>query len=118
MYNQSNITFNPLDNSLSSPNMTVQSLVDTLLVTRWETNVIYDQYYTTCAPLSCTYTFAGQISVIYTVTIIIDLYGGLSVMFKLIAPILAKIVYYIISYRQRRVGQAVAMITVRKSGNA
>jgi len=112
MYTQSNITFNPLDISLSSPNRTVQSLVDTLLVEKWETNVIYDQYYTTCAPLSCTYTFDGQISVVYTVTIIIGLYGGLSVILELITPILVQIGYYIVSYRHRRVEQPVAVITV------
>ncbi|CAF4086492.1 unnamed protein product, partial [Adineta steineri] len=39
MYNYSNITFNPLNNSLSSANTTVQSLIETLFVERWETDV-------------------------------------------------------------------------------
>lgn len=105
MYYQLNVNFRPLDSFLSSPNVTVQSLVDRLLVERWETNVSYDEYYRTCAPVSCTYIFNGQISVIYTVTIIIGLYGGLSRMFKIMSPILVNIGYSILSYRHRRVGQ-------------
>ena len=56
MYQRSNFTVDPLDATLSSPNATVQSLIDTLLVDRWETRVTYEQYYATCAPLACTYT--------------------------------------------------------------
>ena len=112
MYNQTNLTFNALDASLSSPNIIVQSLVDALLIVKWDTNVTYDQYYTTCAPLSCTYTYNGEISIIYTVTIIIGLYGGLSVMLKLIVPALVKIGYYIVSSRHRRVQQSITVSTI------
>jgi hypothetical protein len=112
MYNQTNLTFNALDSSLSSPNSTVQTLVDALLVEKWETNVTYDQYYTTCIPLSCTYTYNGDISLIYTITTIIGFYGGLSVMLKLLAPVLVKIGYYIVSYRHRRVQPATTVSTI------
>jgi hypothetical protein len=112
MYNQTNLTFNALDASLSSPTRTVQSLVDTLLVETWETNVTYDQYYTACTPLSCTYTYNGEISLLYTITTIIGLYGGLSVMLKLIVPALVKIGYRIVSSRHRRVQQTVIVSTV------
>jgi hypothetical protein len=111
MYNHSNITFNPLDASLSSSNATVQSLVDELLVERWETSIVYEQYYTTCAPLSCSYTFDGQISLIYTITTIIGLYGGLTVALKLISPIIVRLGYYLIMRRRQRVGQTVAVIS-------
>ncbi|CAF1075655.1 unnamed protein product [Adineta ricciae] len=52
----SNITIRPLDYTLSSPNVTVQSLVNLLMVYRWEQrNIIYEQYYASCAPSICTY---------------------------------------------------------------
>jgi hypothetical protein len=112
MYNQSNITFNPLDATLSSPNMTVQSLLDVLLIERWETSVVYENYYATCTPLSCVYTFSGQVSLVYTVTTIIGLYGGLSVALKVIIPLLVKIGHYVITRHRQRVEPVVAMTTM------
>ncbi len=101
MYNHSNIIFNPLNASLSSPNITVQSLVDKLLVEEWESSVVYEQYFSTCAPLSCTYTFDGQISLINTITTVIGLYGGLTVVLKLMCPVLVRIGYYLILRRRQ-----------------
>ena len=111
MYNQTDIIFNTLNASLSSPNATVQSLIAKLLVEEWETSVVYEQYYSTCAPLSCTYTFDGQISLIYTIMTIIGLYGGLTVVIKLMCPLLVRIGYYLIVRRRQRMGQIVVVIT-------
>jgi hypothetical protein len=112
MYYYSNITFNPLDASLSSSNATVQSLVDGLLVENWESSVVYEQYYSTCAPLSCSYTFDGKINLIYTITTIIGLYGGLTIVFKLISPVLMQIVDYLIMRRRQQFQTAVIEIRV------
>ncbi|CAF0857918.1 unnamed protein product [Adineta steineri] len=114
MYTHSNMTFNPLSDTLSSRNTTVQSIVNNLLIERWETEVVYENYYATCDPLWCTYTFDGQISSIYTITIIIGLYGGLTVVFKLITPIIVRIGYYIIRYRRRRVTPVVSVMTTQQ----
>ncbi|CAF4129948.1 unnamed protein product, partial [Adineta steineri] len=114
MYTHSNITFNPLNDTLSSRNTTVQSIVNNLLIERWGTEVVYENYYAACDPLSCTYTFDGQISPIYTITTIIGLYGGLTVVFKLMVPIIVRIGYYIIRYRHQRVGQAVTVMTIEE----
>ena len=107
-----NYRLNPLDASLSNPKVTVQTLVDNLLIERWETNVSYEQYYNTCAPVSCTYTFDGKISLLYTITTIIGLQGGLSLSLKLVVPMISMIGYVIVSYRYRRIEQVVAMITM------
>ncbi|CAF4243998.1 unnamed protein product [Adineta steineri] len=114
MYTHSNIIFNPLNDTLSSRNATVQSIVNNLLVERWETEVVYGNYYAACDPLWCTYTFDGQISPIYTITTIIGLYGGLTVVFKLMVPIIVRIGYYIIRYRRRRVTPVVTIMTINK----
>ncbi|CAF1210515.1 unnamed protein product [Adineta steineri] len=114
MYTRSNITFNPLNDTLSTRNATVQSIVNNLLVERWQTEVVYGNYYAACDPLWCTYTFDGQISPIYTITTIIGLYGGLTVVFKLMVPIIVRIGYYIIRYRHRRVTPVVTIMTINK----
>jgi len=103
MYYSSNITFHPLDSILSIPNGTVQSLVDTLMVVEWQTSVIYERYYKACAPLSCTYSVNQQANPLYVISTIIGLYGGLSVVFKLIVPFLVRTGRDITLRRRRQV---------------
>jgi hypothetical protein len=99
----SNMTIRPLNSTLSPPNMTVQSLMDALMVDRWESSVNYEDYYAACAPRSCTYVIREQANPIYMITTIIGFFGGLTVALKLIVPVFMKIGRYLIMYRQRRV---------------
>ena len=103
MYQRVNFTVDPLDATLSSPSATVQSLIDTLLVDRWETSVTYEQYYAACAPLACTYTLTTQLDVVYMLTTIIGVYGGLTVVLKLLTPIPVKSWRSLTRYYRRRV---------------
>jgi hypothetical protein len=45
LYQAENIDIRPFDPDLSSPNETVQSLVNILFIDQWNTNISYDQYY-------------------------------------------------------------------------
>ena len=99
----SNVTIQPLDSSTSSSNVAVQSLVDHLMVDRWETSVSYDRYYAACAPSSCTYSTSGRADLIFIVTTFIGLCGGLNVVLKLVAPLLMSIGSYIIRLFRTRV---------------
>jgi hypothetical protein len=106
----SNMTFRPLKSTLSSPHVTVQSLVNTLMVDRWESSITYEHYYATCSPLSCTYVITERANPIYMITTVIGFYGGLTVALDIIVPILMKIARYLIMCRPRRVEPNVAVI--------
>jgi hypothetical protein len=107
----SNIIIRPLDSTLSSPNVTVKSLVDKLMVDRWESSVNYEHYYAACATRSCIYSVTERANIIYTITTIIGFYGGLSVAFRIIAPVLVKIAQYLIRCRRQRIEPTVAAIS-------
>ncbi|CAF4341514.1 unnamed protein product [Rotaria sp. Silwood2] len=110
MYYFSNITFRPLDLLVSSPNDTVQTLIKKLMIVQWETNINYDQYYSSCAPLQCIYFIYERISLMYSITTIVGLFGGLTVLLKIFAPILAKILRKIqIYHRQQHIVMAMAI---------
>ena len=110
IYSSSNATFLPLNPTLSSPNETVQSLVEKLMVAEWQTNVIYEQYYNACAPLSCNYFVNQKASSLYIINTIIGLYGGLTITFKLIVPVSVRIGRNLIIRRRHQV-QPIATIT-------
>ncbi|UJR18254.1 hypothetical protein I4U23_005157 [Adineta vaga] len=114
----SNRTIRPLNSKLSSPNVTVQSLVNVLMVAKWKSDITYEPYYSTCAPLSCTYVVNQQTNLIYIITSVIGLYGGLSVVLQLIAPVLVKIARYLIMCRRQRIAPVVIGISDHERINA
>ena len=112
MYYIMNITTRPLDSRRSTPYATVQSLVDELLIARWETNVAYERYYAACEPLSCSYTTSERANLLYIISAIVGLYGGLSVVFKLITPTIVRIGQLCSMRRQRRIRPSISVIGI------
>ena len=97
----SSMIFRPLDSALSSPTVTIQSLLDALMIDEWRLNITYDRYYTACAPAYCTYSFIMRFDSVYIFTTIMGLSGGLTVVLKLTVPFAVKIGRYIARYRLR-----------------
>ena len=51
----------------------------------------YSQYFTACAPSICTYTERKKINISYSVTLLLGLYSGLTILLRLLAPFLVEI---------------------------
>lgn len=86
------------------PNDTIEVIVSNLMIEEWQFDIDYDNYYAACAPTSCTYTISEQLDIIYTVTAIVGLFGGLSLSLRIIIPIVAQlIIWVIITYQERHV---------------
>ncbi|CAF1615456.1 unnamed protein product, partial [Adineta ricciae] len=67
-------------------NSTLEEILDKLMVEQWYPSIIYESYYNECAPLKCTHTYETRNSIIYIITTIIGLIGGLMTVLKLIVP--------------------------------
>ncbi|CAF1356585.1 unnamed protein product [Adineta steineri] len=96
-----NITPIPLNinNSRFLMNMTVMNLVNDLFVEKWSAIMNYSSYFYKCSPMICSYTYIQQLDSFYTLTYLLGLYGGLTIVLKWISP---KIVYFINKIYQRR----------------
>ena len=91
----SSMNVTALDPSLSkwySPNTTIQELVDKLMIEQWDVSTTYEQYYNQCRPSQCSYTFETGNDVIYIVTTLFGIAGGLTTVLKFILPRLVKLV--------------------------
>lgn len=97
----SSMIFRPLDSKLSSPTVTIQSLLDALMIDEWKLNITYDHYYTACAPAYCTYSFIMRFDSVYIFTTIMGLSGGLTIVLKLAVPLVVTLGRYIARYRLR-----------------
>ncbi|CAF1258824.1 unnamed protein product [Adineta steineri] len=78
-----------LNNSLPSqflPNSTLKEVINQIMVEQFVPSIIYNSYYNACQPTECTYTYQTKNSIIYIVTTLIGLLGGLITVLKLIIP--------------------------------
>ncbi|CAF4139490.1 unnamed protein product [Rotaria sordida] len=73
-----------------SPKTTVEEIINELMIERWYENVCYEEYYQQCAPEQCSYLLTFRSNALYIVTIVIGLFGGLSVALKIIVPIIVR----------------------------
>ncbi|CAF1045166.1 unnamed protein product [Didymodactylos carnosus] len=67
-------------------NTTIGEIVQQLMIEQWNDQIFYDQYYSTCQPIECAYTYQKQADLIYTITTIIGLLGGVTTVLKLLIP--------------------------------
>lgn len=83
-------------------NTTVGHLTKALFVEDWTTAINYSSYYEQCAPILCSYTYIQQVNSVYTVTLISGIYGGLTVVLKLICPWLVRLGAKMHTHRKSR----------------
>ena len=116
-YNQTfvNILTNSSDNfkklNSSVSNWTIETLLSQMFVTHWSNQTFFEQYFNHCAPESCQYTVTERYDFLLIITILIGLFGGLSSVFKIIAPFIIMkiwpIIWKFIARRQTPVTQFV-----------
>ena len=76
--------------STFTPYTPAKSLIDKQMVDRWIRVTDFEGYYTSCAPIQCTYTVEQYNSFAYVISLLISLYGGLTVALRFMAPYIVK----------------------------
>ena len=87
------------------PNTTVANLVDQLFIETWSTTINYTAYFHLCSPTSCSYTYVQQVSLLYAVTTVLGLFGGLSLILKWISPAIIQVVLKVCEHRKKRLNR-------------
>ena len=106
----STLTFNGtvLDASqltLSKPNTTIQEIMNQLMVEKWNQSVNFENYYKECGALQCIYTKPARNDLIYIITAVIGLLGGLVTVLKITVPKVVYITYILNQRRAQRQGK-------------
>jgi hypothetical protein len=102
------ITLTALNSSLPSQyfiNSTIEDLVDNLMVEQWNSSQFYNNYYNECQPAQCTYTHQAKNDIIYIVSTLIGLVGGLITVLRLVVPRLIKFIRKKIGLRRPENGK-------------
>ena len=106
--NVSKSNFTVLKSSVSSQSKTqygaIEILSSNLFIQSWNENISYLSYFNQCHPLKCQYTNESRLVIIYIITTVFGLIGGLNIVLRLITPIivkfLSKLWNYIIRHRR------------------
>ena len=100
------ISVSPLDKSTLrrfSVNSTVTELLNEILVEEWNFEGSFADYYRQCAPSECTYTVSVRNDLLYLITALFGLMGGLVTISKFLVPLTVKTVTLTVrKYEHRR----------------
>ncbi|CAF2971217.1 unnamed protein product [Rotaria sp. Silwood2] len=75
------LIINPLNRSIPSRFSLVTpigTIIDELFIENWANITSYEVYYNTCAPIICNYKYTQRRGILYMITSLLSLYGGLT----------------------------------------
>ena len=76
---------------------TVESIVNRLMVNTWQKNLSFTSYYKVCAPVSCTFEYIDRPHILFLITSIVSVIGGLSTVLKILMLIFVRSVEKIVN---------------------
>ena len=80
-------------------NETIETLLNNLFIENWNDIYSYEKYYNQCRPSVCSYTLEQKPSVLYILTKLISVYGGLAILLRFLVPNIINII------RQKKIQQ-------------
>ena len=88
---QATMNISVLNETITSrfpPTMLLKQITDELFLETIFNATSFDAYYEECAPISCTYTYSQRNDLIFVITILAGLLGGLNTILRLVSIIL------------------------------
>ncbi|CAF1310712.1 unnamed protein product [Didymodactylos carnosus] len=73
-------------------NTTIGTIIYQLFIENWNTHVFYEAYYNSCQPMYCSYDDLEKFDVLSIITSILSVYGGLTVVLKILLLYLVKFI--------------------------
>jgi hypothetical protein len=71
-----------------APNTSIERITNDLFIEKWSTEQSFSIYFGQCAPVLCTYTLEERNNVLYVITKLLGLYGGLTAALRLCVPLI------------------------------
>ena len=85
----------PLSDTLNkhfTRNSTVQALLNRIMIDEITSDVRFDSFYSQCSPAYCFYSYVHRFDVLFVVTTIIGIFGGVSFVLRIVAKLLAAMI--------------------------
>ncbi|CAF3798193.1 unnamed protein product [Adineta steineri] len=83
-------------------NTSVAELMNDLFIEEWSRTMNYSLYFANCFPSFCSYNYIEKINLLYIVTVLLGLQGGLAIVLKWICPLIVRLLFKLYHYRKNR----------------
>ena len=83
-------------------NVTLQMLLNELMIEENKTDVLYSSYYAECRPTYCSYSYSRRFHVLFMITLLVSAYGGISAILPLLIPLLIRLVFIVYEWKKRQ----------------
>ncbi len=77
----------------------IDDLVKQLFIEKWKTSINYTNYFYECSPSQCIYTYVEQANLFYSITALMSLFSGLTVILGRLCPMVIKLSWKILRRR-------------------
>ncbi|CAF1658653.1 unnamed protein product, partial [Adineta ricciae] len=74
----------------------VENILDEMMIEDWNFSYSFQEFYRQCKPSICSFTYEKGTNIIYVITVIISLIGGINVILRLTSPFITKIILKVI----------------------
>jgi hypothetical protein len=89
-------------NSIYEVNTTLQEIISNLMIEQWNNESSYEDYFNECQPDECSATYIHRGNVIFIITTMTGLIGGLTKVYKFCVPLLVNMIFPLIIRLKRR----------------
>jgi len=66
--------------------VSANTIMEKMFIESWSSNASYEEFFRQCQPTLCSYLLIERHSILFAVTTVIGLYGGLTILLKLVVP--------------------------------
>ena len=85
-----------------SPNTTILSILEQMAVDEWNITPNFELYFNACAPAQCTYTVSQRFDLLYVISTLVGLAGGIMIILRLFISNIARVIVWILALRNTR----------------
>jgi hypothetical protein len=89
--------------SIYEVSTTLQEIISNLMIEQWNNQTFYQDYFNQCQPDECSATYVDQGNILYIITAMTGLIGGLTKVYTFVVPLLVNIILRrIIRFKRNR----------------
>ena len=89
------------DPSQFSPTATIEQLLTTLMIEQLTTTIDFSNYYVKCNPTFCTFSHTSSFNVLFMITTVISVFGGVSLLLRFVSPMIIKLIFKIYAWKRQ-----------------
>ncbi|CAF4386382.1 unnamed protein product [Rotaria sp. Silwood2] len=81
---------------------TIEQLITELMIEQLTTTIDFSTYYAKCNPTFCTYSYTRRFDILFIITMVINVFGGLSTILSFLSPLLMKLIFKILKWKKKQ----------------